>query len=54
VHDEVEIVDQHPLRTLLPFDVSGLGALLGERVDNSVCDGADLPRVVADRSRSSR
>jgi len=47
VHDEVEVVEQHPSRTVAAFDVRGLDSFGAERFLDGIRDGLDLARILA-------
>src|SRR5437899_2686429 len=46
VHDEVEVIEKHPLRSLVALDVRGLRAVRPERVHHAIGDRAYLPRIL--------
>ena len=45
MHDEIEVVDQNPLGSVVAFQVRGLGALGGQRLHHGIGDRAGLPRI---------
>ena len=47
MHDEIEVIEQHPLGPVVALDVGRLDAVLGQRIDDAVRDGANLTRVGA-------
>src|SRR6266851_2934349 len=45
VHDEIEVIEQHPFRSVVPLHVRRLGAVGRERRQHAVGDRANLPRI---------